>query len=41
MASTSGEVQVAESLTPDWKGEGVGLQYSMWKQRRRSQEYLD
>jgi hypothetical protein len=26
VASTSGEVQVATSLTPDWKGEGVGLQ---------------
>jgi hypothetical protein len=24
-----GEVQVATSLTPDWKGEGVGLESSM------------
>ena len=25
------QVQVAESLTLDWKGEGDGLQSSMWK----------
>jgi hypothetical protein len=26
VASTSGEVHVASSLTPDWKGEGVGFE---------------
>ena len=35
VASTSGEVQVAESLNLDWKGEGASLQFSMWKRRRR------
>ena len=41
MAYTLGEVQVEESLTPYWKGDGIVLQYSMWKKQIISQGYLD
>jgi hypothetical protein len=36
VASTLGAVHETMSLPPNWKGDGVGLQSSMCKKRRRS-----